>query len=55
MAAWISGNGALASLAADRTHTLPGAADYTLLGLLDATIRNAVPPNVWDQMRRELL
>ena len=51
MAAWIAGQGALANVAAERAHRLPGAEAYTLLRILRHTLDHAISPKIWDQMR----
>lgn len=47
-AAWLHGDGALAGCALERV--LAVAPDYSMAGLIDQTLRAAIPPSSWDRL-----
>lgn len=56
MAAWVSGDGATACVALERTEQLVGAPAWTRPAMvLQAVIDQVLPPNQWDTLRAQFL
>jgi len=55
MAAWLAGEGALASIALERAEAMALPGDLTRTGILSRLIDQVVPPSTWDTLRGEAL
>ena len=54
LAAWVAGNGALASVALERGEHLPEATGSELLRIVRQVLDRAIPPSLWDDLRKGL-